>query len=99
MDLVRGALDDHHYTVLTPEGWTREERLPLILVLHGANSSADVLAMMQPIIDLPRTVAACVSTPTTGGFLLRRWERLVTDELPEAARRDQTVTRRYDLLP
>ncbi|MFI1988899.1 alpha/beta hydrolase-fold protein [Actinoplanes sp. NPDC020271] len=85
MDLVRGALDDHNYTVLTPDGWTRAERLPLILVLHGANSSADVLAMMQPIIeksDLPRTLVACISTPTVGGFYLGRWERLVAAEFP-----------------
>ncbi|WP_436530552.1 alpha/beta hydrolase [Actinoplanes sp. HUAS TT8] len=85
MDLVRGALDDHRWTVLTPDGWTREERLPLILVLHGANSSADVLTMMQPTIersDLPRTVVACVSTPTVGGFYLGRWERLVAEEFP-----------------
>lgn len=85
MDLVRGTFDDHGYIVLTPEGWTREERLPLILVLHGANSSADVLTMLKPIIettDLPRTLIACVSTPTVGGFYLGRWERLVADAFP-----------------
>jgi S-formylglutathione hydrolase len=85
MDLVRGTLDEHGYTVLTPDGWTRAERLPLVLVLHGANSSADALVMMQPIIessDLPRTLVACVSTPTAGGFYLGRWERLVAEEFP-----------------
>ncbi|KUL37667.1 alpha/beta hydrolase [Actinoplanes awajinensis] len=84
-DLIRGSLAGAAYTVLTPDGWTRSERLPLILVLHGANSSADVLAMMQPIVeaaDLPRTLVACVSTPTAGGFYLGRWERLVADEFP-----------------
>ncbi|BCY12231.1 alpha/beta hydrolase-fold protein [Actinoplanes sp. L3-i22] len=85
MDLVRGTLDDHGYTVLTPEGWTNAERLPLILVLHGANSSADVLTMMRPVIEaagLPRTLVACLSTPTVGGFYLGRWERLVAEEFP-----------------
>lgn len=85
MDLVRGTLGDLGYTVLTPEGWTRAERLPLILVLHGANSSADVLTMMQPIIErseLPRTLVACLSTPTVGGFYLGKWERLVAEEFP-----------------
>src|SRR5689334_13576167 len=85
MDLVRGTLDDHSYTVLTPEGWTNAERLPLILVLHGANSSAEVLAMMRPVIEaagLPRVLVACLSTPTVGGFYLGRWERLVAEEFP-----------------
>jgi S-formylglutathione hydrolase len=84
-NLVRGTLDDHSWTVLTPRDWTRDERLPLILVLHGANSSADVLAMMQPIVDetdLPRTLVACISTPTAGGFYLGPWERLVAERFP-----------------
>ncbi|GAA4610185.1 S-formylglutathione hydrolase [Actinoplanes octamycinicus] len=73
------------YTVLSPEDWSPDEALPLVLVLHGANSSAEVLAMMQPIIEsvpLPRALIACVSTPTVGGFYLGRWERLVAEEFP-----------------
>jgi S-formylglutathione hydrolase len=90
-NLIRATLPskiigaDVPYTVLTPDGWTRDERLPLILVLHGANSSAEVLTMMQPIVDgadLPRALVACVSTPTAGGFYLGKWERLVADEFP-----------------
>jgi len=90
-NLTRGTLPSEivgaevAYTVLTPDGWSADEPLPLILVLHGANSSADVLAMMQPIIDgadLPRTLVACVSTPTAGGFYLDVWERLVAEEFP-----------------
>ncbi|WIM93614.1 alpha/beta hydrolase-fold protein [Actinoplanes oblitus] len=76
---------DLPYTVLTPPDWSPEEALPLVQVLHGANSSAEVLAMMQPIaegIDLPRALIACVSTPTVGGFYLGPWERVVADELP-----------------
>ncbi|BCJ40138.1 hypothetical protein GCM10010168_29960 [Actinoplanes ianthinogenes] len=91
MHLTRGTLaskivgTELSWTALTPDGWSREEPLPLILLLHGANSSADVLAMMQPIIesvDLPRAVIACVSTPTVGGFYLGGWERVVAEELP-----------------
>lgn len=90
-NLTRGTLPSEivgaevAYTVLTPDGWSADDPLPLILVLHGANSSADVLAMMQPIIDgadLPRTLVACVSTPTAGGFYLDVWERLVAEEFP-----------------
>ena len=88
--LVEGEVP---YAVLTPDGWTSDEMLPLILVLHGANSSSDFLAMLQPIIDgvwadgsLPRSVIACASTPTTGGFYIDRagngWESLIATAFP-----------------
>ncbi|MEV8517715.1 alpha/beta hydrolase-fold protein [Dactylosporangium sp. NPDC051484] len=81
------------YTVLTPDGWTSGETLPLILVLHGANSSSDFLATLQPIVDgawadgsLPRSVIASASTPTIGGFYIDRtgngWESLIATSFP-----------------
>jgi S-formylglutathione hydrolase len=70
------------YTVLTPDDWTPAERLPLILVLHGANSSSESLTMLQPITDRPRAVLACASTPTVGGFYLGAWETLVATAFP-----------------
>jgi S-formylglutathione hydrolase len=78
-NLIRDVVGDVPYVVLTPENWTRDEKLPLVLVLHGANSSGDVLAMLQPFIDetFPRTVFACASTPTVGGFYLGEWETFV----------------------
>ncbi|MGH3397281.1 MAG: hypothetical protein ACRDPO_21585, partial [Streptosporangiaceae bacterium] len=63
------------YRVLTPPGWTGGERLPLLLVLHGANSSAATLEAQLPLYEqgwadgtLPPLLAACASTPTAGGF-------------------------------
>ncbi|MEV6346801.1 alpha/beta hydrolase-fold protein [Actinoplanes sp. NPDC051851] len=74
---------DVPYDVITPDGWTPDERLPLVLVLHGANSSAAVLGMMRPLAtSLPRSLIACASTPTVGGFYLGAWERLIADEFP-----------------
>lgn len=76
------------YAVLTPDGWTADEPSPLILVLHGANSSREFLGLLQPIVEelwrdgaLPRAVLACASTPTVGGFYIDRpgeaWESLI----------------------
>jgi S-formylglutathione hydrolase len=80
LQIHHAEFDDVPYAVLTPADWDRGERLPLIVVLHGANSSRDVLTMLQPIaegLDLPRSVLACASTPTVGGFYLGRWESVV----------------------
>jgi S-formylglutathione hydrolase len=83
------------YRVITPPGWTRGERLPLLLVLHGAVSSAAVLDGQLPLYaelwsneSVPRMVVASVSTPTVGGFYIDRtdgggrWESLVADAFP-----------------
>ena len=82
------------YRVLTPPGWTGGERLPLMLVLHGANSSAATLEAQLPLYEqgwadgtLPPVLAACASTPTAGGFYIDqaeggRWESLVAREFP-----------------
>lgn len=87
------------YVVLTPEGVAPEERLPLVLVLHGADSSGEVLAFLRPVVDalwadgsLPRVVLASVSTPTVGGFYLdrdgARWESLVAEAFPRLVARE-----------
>lgn len=83
------------YCVLTPANFNPDERLPLILHLHGAMSSATrSLEMAKPIYhaswargDLPPAIVACVTTPTIGGFYIDQadgqgWETLVADEFP-----------------
>jgi S-formylglutathione hydrolase len=96
-DVVRDPLvaGDVPFAVLTPDGWSPDETLPLILVLHGANSSSDLLATLQPIVDgmwhdgsLPRSVIASASTPTAGGFYLdhpgaSQWESFVCRPFPQ----------------
>lgn len=92
------------YRVLAPTDFRPGERLPLILHLHGAMSSAErSLAAAKPVYDaawdrgtLPRAVVACASTPTLGGFYIDqpdgpRWEALVAREFPEM------VAQRYDV--
>jgi S-formylglutathione hydrolase len=85
----RSVADDVPYAVLTPDGWTTDETLPLVIVLHGANSSSDVLAMLQPIIDgmwldgsMPRSIVASASTPTVGGFYIGIWESFIATAFP-----------------
>ncbi|MER5737979.1 MULTISPECIES: alpha/beta hydrolase-fold protein [unclassified Streptomyces] len=85
---------DVDYRVLLPADRARGERLPLVLHLHGAMSSAESLDRARPLYEdlyrqgaFPRAVVACVSTPTLDGFYLDRpggaaWETLVTDEFP-----------------
>jgi S-formylglutathione hydrolase len=80
-ELIRDTFEDVEYAVLTSDG----SHLPLILVLHGANSSREVLAALQPLVDsmsLPPSVLACASTPTVGGFYLGRWEAFVGTTFP-----------------
>jgi len=83
------------YRVLSPTEPRATGRLPLILHLHGAMSSAAFLETAKPIYDaawvagtLPRAFVVCASTPTRGGFYIdqpngRAWERLVGTELPD----------------
>jgi S-formylglutathione hydrolase len=83
--------DEVPYGVVAPEGWTPHEALPLIVLLHGADSSREVLTMAQPILDgmwddgtIPRSLVACASTPTVGGFYIDRpggdaWESVISD--------------------
>jgi S-formylglutathione hydrolase len=99
--LHRGTLESESagrtvdYRVITPPGWTNAARLPLLLVLHGANSAASVLADQAALLDgmwadgsLPPLVAGCVTVPTRGGFYIDwpgdcgRWETLVSAEFP-----------------
>ena len=77
------------YRVITPPGWDAGGRWPLLVVLHGADSSAAVLDAQVPIYDglwatrsYPELLVACVSTATHGGFYINPWESLVADEFP-----------------
>jgi S-formylglutathione hydrolase len=84
------------YRVVTPPGWAGArsvtEPLPVLLVLHGAGSSADVLdagpyAAAWASGALPPVIVGCASTPTEGGFYLDwpggpAWETLVADVFP-----------------
>jgi S-formylglutathione hydrolase len=81
------------YRVITPDpvGATVP---PLLLVLHGAGSSAAILDDDREVYEqlwsegaLPPLVVACASTPTIGGFYLDRgrgsnWETAVADHFP-----------------
>ncbi|WP_146615862.1 hypothetical protein [Nonomuraea aridisoli] len=88
--------DEVPYAVLAPDG--HGEGLPLILVLHGADSSSDFLAMLRPIAEalwddgtLPPSLLACASTPTAGGFYIDRpgnaWESLIARRSPPSGPR------------
>lgn len=80
--------------ILAPSDRGEGERLPLILHLHGAMSSAASLEAAKDAYDLawssgilPRAVVACASTPTLGAFYIdggegRNWETLVGTEFP-----------------
>lgn len=99
-----GTIGDIPYKVLTPPGDTRG--LPLVLVLHGAFSSADRLDDLLPPVtgmwadgSLPPCVLACASTPTVGGFYIGGWETAVAEALPaEIHRRYRTDPARVSLL-
>ncbi|MBX6363808.1 MAG: esterase [Gemmatimonadetes bacterium] len=100
--LLEGAFDARStgsrvdYRILAPADLRPDERLPLILHLHGAMSSAaQSLEAARSVYDaawrrgtLPRAIVACASTPTVGGFYIDqtdgpRWETLVAREFPE----------------
>ncbi|WP_051800205.1 alpha/beta hydrolase-fold protein [Catenuloplanes japonicus] len=77
-----------------------EEAEDLIVLLHGAFSSADRLVQLRPMIEgmwadgtLPPCVLACASTPTVGGFYIGEWETLVAKTLPEEIGRRFGTTR------
>ena len=82
------------YRVVAPKDRGAEEFLPLILVLHGAGSSAKILdsapGVYQEMFDegsLPRCLIACASTATRGGHYIDwpdggKWETLVAEEFP-----------------
>jgi S-formylglutathione hydrolase len=81
------------FRVLLPADRAPGERLPLVLHLHGAMSSAASLEQARPLYDeaaargdLPRAVVACASTPTQGGFYIDgpggRWESVVAADFP-----------------
>lgn len=72
------------YQVITPPGWDGSRSLPLVLVLHGAFSSAAILEKNEAAYErvFPDAVVACASTPTHGGFYIGEWEDLVAREFP-----------------
>lgn len=94
---------DVEVRVLAPS--TTAEPLPLILLLHGAMSSAQSLDLYAPAIhqlwasgELPPCVVACATTPTEGGFYLDwpdgpRWGSVVGDELPDFVARIHPIDR------
>lgn len=99
-ELIEGVLDARatgtsvDYRVLIPAAHRPGERLPLILHLHGAMSSAASLVHARDAYErawaqgeLPPAVVACASTPTLGGFYIDHvdgpaWETLVGVEFP-----------------
>src|SRR5438270_9209786 len=101
-ELIRDRFEDVDYAVLIHHG----ETLPLVLVLHGANSSRELLAALQPLVEdmwrngsLPPSVLACASTPTVGGFYLGRWETIVATTFPGfVAKRYGTDPARVSLM-
>ena len=81
------------YRAITPDSGDAVAGLPLLLVLHGANSSAAILDEQLELYDglwsggeFPPAVVACASTPTEGGFYLDRpgapWESAVAGDFP-----------------
>src|SRR5262249_20241831 len=84
---------DVEVRVLMPPGATAP--LPMLLVLHGATSSAAALDLYATDVEalwasarMPPAIVACASTPTQGGFYIDwpggpGWETVVADELPE----------------
>ena len=105
-DLVSaGAVE---FAVLLPDGYSPDgERLPLLLLLHGAGGDREQLARFEPQIsglwasnDLPRMVVATPSVGTGSIYLdsydgKERWESFVMDEfLPHLRRRYRVSSER-----
>ncbi|MGE5133625.1 MAG: alpha/beta hydrolase [Gemmatimonadota bacterium] len=81
------------YRAIAPGGWEGPASLPLLLVLHGADSSAAILDEQLELYDglwsagtFPDVVVACASTPTVGGFYIdwpaAPWETAVAEDFP-----------------
>ena len=94
------------YTVLLPDGYSPDsERLPLLLLLHGAGGDREQLARFEPQIsemwasnDLPRIVVATPSVATGSIYLdsydgKQRWESFVMDEFLPHLRTKYRVSR------
>ncbi|MDE0125030.1 MAG: alpha/beta hydrolase-fold protein [Bryobacterales bacterium] len=90
-DLVAAGSVD--YAVLLPEGYFQDaERLPLVLMLHGAGGDREQLARFAPQIremqaagELPELVVATPSVATGSIYMdshdgMNRWETFVMDE-------------------
>ena len=88
--VTAGAVE---YAILLPDGYSPDgDRLPLLLLLHGAGGDREQLARFEPQIsemwasnDLPKMV---VAAPSVGGGSIyadsydgkERWESFVMDE-------------------
>jgi len=77
------------YRVITPPDWDESKSLPLLLVLHGADSSAAILDSQVAVYEelwsagkFPEAVVACASAPTIGGFYIGQWETLIAEDFP-----------------
>lgn len=93
------------YAVLLPDGYSPDgERLPLLLLLHGAGGDRERLAQLEPQIsemwasnDLPRMVVATPSVATGSIYLdshdgEERWESFVMDEFLPHLRTEYRVS-------
>lgn len=91
-EIVDDVTGDVRWQALRPAG--AGGGLPLIVLLHGAFSSADLVTRIRPVAEglwddgvLPPAVIACASTPTLGGFYLGEWETFVAETFPDMLRR------------
>ncbi len=94
------------YAVLLPDGYSPDaERLPLLLLLHGAGGDREQLVRFEPQItemwasnDLPRMVVATPSVAAGSIYLdsydgKQRWESFVMDEFLPHLRIEDRVSR------
>ncbi|GAB7052094.1 alpha/beta hydrolase [Catenuloplanes indicus] len=91
-EIVDDVAGDVRWRALRPSG--AGAGLPLIVLLHGAFSSADLVTRIRPLVDrlldrgeLAPAVVACASTPTVGGFYLGGWETFVAQTFPDVLHR------------
>ena len=106
-DLVTaGAVE---YAILLPDGYSSGgDRLPLLLLLHGAGGDREQLARFEPQIremwasnDLPQMVVATPSVATGSIYLdsydgKERWESFVVDEFLPHLRAKYRVSRKRE---
>ena len=100
--VAAGSVD---YAVLLPEGYSPDgERLPLVLMLHGAGGDREQLARFAPQIremwaadELPRLVVATPSVATGSIYMdsydgRDRWETFVMNEFLPHLREEYRVS-------
>ena len=100
--VAAGSVD---YAVLLPDGYSLDgERLPLVLMLHGASGDREQLARFEPQIremwaagELPRLVVATPSVATGSIYMdshdgRDRWETFVMNEFLPHLRAEYRVS-------